>query len=130
MDEANDKQGSPSSGDLRRRLGRSDIMCTPVGLGCAPLGELFVRVDDATVTATLEAAWSEGIRYFDTAPEYGLGLSEHRVGDFLAVNRGVSSCCQLRLAACFTRRATSPNTRRRSGPAVSISTTVSITGTM
>ena len=60
-------------------------MCTPIGLGCAPLGELFVRVDDATATATLEAAWSEGIRYFDTAPEYGLGLSEHRVGHFLRV---------------------------------------------
>ena len=83
MSKADERQGSPISGNARRRLGRSDIVCTPVGLGCAPLGELFVRVDDATATATLEAAWTEGIRYFDTAPEYGLGLSEHRVGHFL-----------------------------------------------
>ena len=52
-------------------------------MGCAPLGELFVRVDDAAAQATLQAAWDGGIRYFDTAPEYGFGLSEHRVGQFL-----------------------------------------------
>ena len=67
----------------KRRLGRSELYCTPIGLGCAPLGELFFRVDDATSEATLEAAWTDGIRYFDTAPEYGFGLSEHRVGHFL-----------------------------------------------
>jgi D-threo-aldose 1-dehydrogenase len=84
MNAVDGKQDRPAiAGMAKRRLGRSDIMCPPVGLGCAPLGELFVRVDDATALATLETAWSEGIRYFDTAPEYGLGLSEHRVGHFL-----------------------------------------------
>jgi D-threo-aldose 1-dehydrogenase len=67
----------------RRRLGRSSFEVSVIGMGCAPLGELFVRVDDATAQATLQAAWDGGIRYFDTAPEYGLGLSEHRVGQFL-----------------------------------------------
>jgi D-threo-aldose 1-dehydrogenase len=67
----------------RRRLGRIDLEPTMIGLGCAPLGELFVRVDDATASATLRAAWDGGVRYFDTAPEYGFGLSEHRAGDFL-----------------------------------------------
>jgi D-threo-aldose 1-dehydrogenase len=67
----------------RRRLGRSPLEVTTIGMGCAPLGELFVRVDDATAQATLQEAWDGGIRYFDTAPEYGLGLSEHRVGQFL-----------------------------------------------
>jgi len=67
----------------RRRLGRSPFEVTALGLGCAPLGELFVRVDDATAESALQAAWDGGIRYFDTAPEYGLGLSEHRVGRFL-----------------------------------------------
>ena len=67
----------------RRRLGRTSFEVTSIGMGCAPLGELFVRVDDATAQATLQAAWDGGIRYFDTAPEYGLGLSEHRVGQFL-----------------------------------------------
>jgi D-threo-aldose 1-dehydrogenase len=72
--------GSPLA---RRRLGKSELSCTSIGLGCAPLGELFVRVDDVTAEATLEAAWANGIRYFDTAPEYGFGLSEHRLGRFL-----------------------------------------------
>ena len=67
----------------RRRLGRSPFDVTTIGLGCAPLGELFVRIDDASAQATLQAAWDGGIRYFDTAPEYGLGLSEQRVGRFL-----------------------------------------------
>src|SRR5947208_1352941 len=67
----------------RRRLGRSSLEVPLVGMGCAPLGELFVRVDEAAAQATLQAAWDGGIRYFDTAPEYGLGLSEHRVGQFL-----------------------------------------------
>lgn len=67
----------------KRRLGRSALDATTLGLGCAPLGELFVRVDDETAHATLQAAWDGGIRYFDTAPQYGFGLSEHRLGRFL-----------------------------------------------
>ncbi len=54
-----------------------------LGFGGAPLGNLFTEVDRADVDATLEAAWAVGIRYFDTAPLYGLGLSERRLGDFL-----------------------------------------------
>jgi D-threo-aldose 1-dehydrogenase len=67
----------------RRRLGRSTLEVNTIGMGCAPLGELFVRVDDVAAQGTLQAAWDGGIRYFDTAPEYGFGLSEHRVGQFL-----------------------------------------------
>ena len=70
-------------GIARRRLGRSALEVNAIGMGCAPLGELFVRVDDAAAQATLQAAWDGGVRYFDTAPEYGFGLSEHRVGQFL-----------------------------------------------
>lgn len=55
-----------------------------LGLGCAPLGNLFRERSDAEVAAVLEAAWDAGIRHFDTAPHYGLGLSERRLGDFLA----------------------------------------------
>src|SRR4051795_3675917 len=84
MDAAEINRGSPAADVLaRRRLGRSEITCPAIGLGCAPLGELFVRVDEPTAVATLETAWAEGVRYFDTAPEYGLGLSEHRVGSFI-----------------------------------------------
>ena len=67
----------------RRRLGRSSVEVDTIGMGCAPLGELFVQVDDASAQAALGAAWDGGVRYFDTAPEYGFGLSEHRVGQFL-----------------------------------------------
>jgi D-threo-aldose 1-dehydrogenase len=55
----------------------------PLGFGGAPLGNMFERVSDADAIATLEAAWDAGIRYFDTAPEYGPGISEHRFGQFL-----------------------------------------------
>lgn len=54
-----------------------------LGLGGAPLGNLFSPVSEADVSATLAAAWAAGIRYFDTAPFYGFGLSEHRLGAFL-----------------------------------------------
>lgn len=51
-----------------------------IGLGCAQLGNLYRPVSDDDVVATVEAAWSGGVRYFDTAPHYGLGLSERRLG--------------------------------------------------
>ena len=54
-----------------------------MGLGGAPLGNLFAEVSDAGATATVDAAWDAGVRYFDTAPHYGLGLSERRLGEAL-----------------------------------------------
>ncbi len=54
-----------------------------VGLGCAQLGNLYRAISDETAAATVDAAWSRGIRYFDTAPHYGLGLSERRLGAVL-----------------------------------------------
>lgn len=56
---------------------------TELGLGTAPLANLYRPVSDAQATATFEAAWKAGIRYFDTAPLYGLGLSETRLNAFL-----------------------------------------------
>jgi D-threo-aldose 1-dehydrogenase len=67
----------------RRRLGRTDIEVTAMGFGCAPLGDLFTVLSDDVAEATLTAAWDAGIRYYDTAPWYGRGGSEHRVGRFL-----------------------------------------------
>jgi D-threo-aldose 1-dehydrogenase len=55
----------------------------PLGFGGAPLGNMFARIDEQTAEATMAAAWDEGIRYFDTAPHYGGGLSEHRFGHVL-----------------------------------------------
>lgn len=56
---------------------------TSIGLGSAPLGGLFSAVSDADAEATLAAGWSAGIRFYDTAPLYGFGLAERRVGGFL-----------------------------------------------
>lgn len=54
-----------------------------LGLGCASLGNLYRAISREQASATLEAAWNAGLRYFDTAPYYGLGLSERRLGDAL-----------------------------------------------
>jgi D-threo-aldose 1-dehydrogenase len=54
-----------------------------LGLGCAQLGNLFHEIDDDRAHAIVDAAWDAGMRYFDTAPHYGLGLSERRLGEAL-----------------------------------------------
>ncbi|ANZ36699.1 aldo/keto reductase [Lentzea guizhouensis] len=51
-----------------------------LGFGAAPIGNLFREVSDAEAFGAVEAAWQTGVRYFDTAPHYGLGLSERRLG--------------------------------------------------
>jgi D-threo-aldose 1-dehydrogenase len=56
----------------------------PLGHGAANVGNLYRPMTDEEAWAVLEAAWESGIRYFDTAPHYGLGLSERRLGAFLA----------------------------------------------
>ncbi len=63
-----------------RRLGRTPVEVTELGFGGASIGELFVRVSEGDARATVAAAWDAGIRYFDTAPWYGRGLSELRTG--------------------------------------------------
>ena len=55
----------------------------PLGFGGAPLGNMFEPVDEPTAEGSLIAAWNTGVRYFDTAPHYGSGLSEHRFGQVL-----------------------------------------------
>jgi D-threo-aldose 1-dehydrogenase len=67
----------------RRRLGRTDVELTQLGFGGAGLGDLFTVLPEADATATLAVAWDAGLRYFDTAPWYGRGQSEHRLGRFL-----------------------------------------------
>lgn len=63
-----------------RRLGSTAVDLTELGFGGASIGELFVRVSETAAQATLAAAWDAGVRYFDTAPWYGRGLSELRTG--------------------------------------------------
>ena len=61
-------------------LGGSSVAVSELALGCAALGNLCQPVADETARATVDAAWDAGIRTFDTAPHYGLGLSERRLG--------------------------------------------------
>jgi D-threo-aldose 1-dehydrogenase len=67
----------------RDRIGGRPLQVTKLGFGGAPIGNLTTAVTDEAAHGALQAAWDAGIRYFDTAPWYGLGLSEHRVGRFL-----------------------------------------------
>lgn len=55
-----------------------------LGFGGAPIGNLYEAMPDADALAAVDAAWQGGLRYFDTAPHYGLGLSERRIGQVLA----------------------------------------------
>ncbi len=63
-----------------RTLGRTDIELTTLGFGSTSLGNMYRAQSEDGAMATVEAAYEGGIRYFDTAPLYGFGLAEHRVG--------------------------------------------------
>jgi D-threo-aldose 1-dehydrogenase len=62
---------------------RDHLLNGPLGFGAAPLGNMYRDVPDEEAAATLEAAWQSGTRYFDTAPFYGAGLAEIRLGNEL-----------------------------------------------
>ncbi len=55
----------------------------PLGMGTAPMGNLITEVSDDDAIAAVAAGWDAGVRHFDTAPHYGAGLAEHRLGRFL-----------------------------------------------
>ena len=65
---------------IRTRQATRGIALTEIGLGAAQFGNLFRETSDAASTAAVDEAWDRGIRYFDTAPHYGIGLSERRLG--------------------------------------------------
>lgn len=80
---------------LFRPVGSTDLTVGSLGLGVAPLGNLFTPVSDADAQDTLTAAERSGISWFDVAPYYGFGLAEARLGQFLqhakAVRRTIST---------------------------------------
>ncbi|MFD8914706.1 aldo/keto reductase [Streptomyces sp. NPDC059575] len=65
-------------------MGIKSLLPGRLGFGTAPLGNMFRAIPDQEAAATVAAAWDHGIRYFDTAPFYGAGLSELRLGEALA----------------------------------------------
>jgi len=65
----------------KRRIGRSSLEVTALGLGCATLGGSRIEITRDEAEAIIRAAWSAGVRYVDTAPYYGVGQAERCVGD-------------------------------------------------
>lgn len=66
-----------------RKFGRVDLKVTAFAFGTAPLGNIFAEIDEATSDAMFRRAWDAGVRFYDTAPMYGHGLSELRTGQAL-----------------------------------------------
>jgi D-threo-aldose 1-dehydrogenase len=66
---------------------REYLKSGPLGFGAAPLGNMFRNISDVEAAATVRAAWSAGTRFFDTAPFYGAGLSEIRLGKELSQHK-------------------------------------------
>lgn len=66
------------------RLGTSDVLVPRIGFGAAAIGNLYQKVEDAQASEAIGTAIAQGLTYLDTAPHYGFGLSEQRVGNGLA----------------------------------------------
>lgn len=71
-------------------IGRTGVYVSELGFGGGPVGDLFVRLSDDEARATIRAAWKKGVRYLDTSPWYGRGMSERRMGDFVREQAGSS----------------------------------------
>ena len=108
------------------KLGRTELSVTALGFGATAIGGMYQEVSDGQASETVAAAWDQGIRLFDAAPQYGLGLGELRLGAGLA-GPGTSTCCPPRWAGCCatTRRptrTTSARTASRSTRAPAVAT--------
>jgi D-threo-aldose 1-dehydrogenase len=91
------------------RLGNGGLTFTELGFGAAPVGNLYRAIPDDAAQAVLQAAWDAGVRYFDTAPLYGLGLSETRLNRFLRGKPRDEYVISTKIGRLF--RATTPDKR-------------------
>ena len=80
---------------------RENLSNDPLGFGAAPLGNMFRNVPDEEAEATVDAAWQQGTRYFDTAPFYGGGLSERDAR--FSPSRAISNVCWVKIKHRRTR---------------------------
>ena len=71
----------------KRKFGRVDLEVTTFAFGTAPIGNIFREIDDKTADGMIQQAWDAGVRFYDTAPMYGHGLSELRTGQALRWQR-------------------------------------------
>lgn len=86
-----------------RRLGSTDLSLPCFGFGSAHLGGLYERVSGDMAQRTLDAAWAGGVRFYDTAPWYGRGLAEHRVGSLLIDKPRDEFVLTTKIGRCFRR---------------------------
>ena len=94
----------------RRPLGGAPLTVSALGFGAAPLGGLFREVPTADAETAVQAALAAGVTFFDTAPLYGHGLSEHRLGEALReVPRTPSSSPRRWDGSCGRREAAQPS---------------------
>ena len=66
-----------------RQIGKTGVRVSSMSFGCASIGNLYKEVSDDAAASVLQAAWNAGITYYDTAPRYGRGRAEARLGKFL-----------------------------------------------
>lgn len=85
-----------------RQLGRTGVAIRQLGFGGAPLGELYEKIPEEVAESTLATAYDAGVRYFDTSPWYGHGLSEHRLGHFLRRQRRDSFVLSTKVGRVYT----------------------------
>jgi D-threo-aldose 1-dehydrogenase len=91
------------------RTGNGGVTFTELGFGAAPVANLYRAITDDEAQAVLEAAWAAGIRYFDTAPLYGLGLSETRLNRFLRTKPRADYVISTKIGRLF--KTATPETR-------------------
>ncbi|MFL6734726.1 MAG: aldo/keto reductase [Sphingomicrobium sp.] len=70
--------------NLQHQIGRTQVRVPPLGFGAAVIGNLYIPIDEQTACEAVLAALAGGLTYFDTAPHYGFGLSESRIGAALS----------------------------------------------
>jgi D-threo-aldose 1-dehydrogenase len=87
----------------RPRIGSREIRVSALGFGGAPLGNLYAPVAESATQAAVEEALARGIRYFDTAPFYGYGLSEERIGRALAGSPRGAFVVSTKVGRCIER---------------------------
>ncbi|HWL19934.1 MAG TPA: aldo/keto reductase [Bradyrhizobium sp.] len=87
-----------------RDLGRTALTVTQLGYGGAPLGDLYQRIPEAEALGAVESAYTAGVTLFDTAPLYGHGLSEHRIGHVLRQKPRTSFVLSTKVGRCFVPR--------------------------
>ncbi|MSO90261.1 MAG: aldo/keto reductase [Acetobacteraceae bacterium] len=85
----------------------------PLGMGGAPLGNLLSVVPEDDARAALRTAWDAGIRYYDTAPVYGYGLSEHRMGELLRDKDRESFCLSSKVGRLLVPTPSLPRSREK-----------------